>query len=860
MGVNKNPAYGHQGLSIVSGVPHVDLQQVLRDLSRERAVRGSASGGFVEDSNSHLAAENQALSLQAVVTCGIIHQVIPGIMIYRVIIDGHQGELLCGDMTCVSRPYSPNIGTLYPVGTRVIVLRLGRGDFGVILGTPVEPVLNYRLNFPHLLSGIGTFYYNNRQYIRSIITNPDLGLGLPDYSQGRPSDICDGDYSITNMFGGGFHTDPFQTSVRQSHDCGLWMFTMDRLLRIIGQSLQEFSAAHERYFGFDENETYGFEGIAMYPWEAYGFFRKPGTLYTKYDGKDGKDCVYSKGVGFMEPKDTETVPFYRLRRYTGFIGQGEVREVLIPPKDVVEGGTPFTHGTEQFPICVSRQHTLSDGTLLFESTQAIQFVKHSNIRTFHRRHDIDDPQGDDAASGGYSFSESPAPKNRPKPDGNITDQLLWAVRKQAGAAFSEHKKDFEEIPREQYPFEQDVQTGELSDLKTKDRIDDPPTVDLEIDERYDKVAVSGSRASLSFLPDGGVAIRGACGEEILLQGGNITLSCPGDVRIMPARSVISLAGDDTVFRAKNSIDLTATDNDVRIKAQRNLDMVGGMSGVGRTLLENKAEAYPSNRDVRDTEGENISGRGLLLKADESLVGVFGKRIYARTVQSGEIFLDADEGRGKIKSRADYFGVETVRNIDLGAGTGTSLLVISPTSITSSVTLRVFDNIYVDQRVVATEACNNNPTTRPVFDDNAHRIQRDNVTRFHEQNGMYFQQQFYEEDKIGTEEAVKNYTFSYRTTEQYGAGRFTFREPYWMELFGETACSTLVSWSEPVYKYQDKTDQLPWPGYKAWEEDESVTKNQTSLFNAETGIDIEQGGAAGDKKDTPANFFKVVDPQ
>jgi uncharacterized protein (DUF2345 family) len=81
---------------------------------------------------------------------------------------------------------------------------------------------------------------------------------------------------------------------------------------------------------------------------------------------------------------------------------------------------------------------------------------------------------------------------------------------------------------------------------------------------------------ISILPDSGIVLRGACGEEILLQGGNITLSCPSDIRVLPARSAVSLAGDDVVFRAKNSIDLTATDNDVRIKAERNLDMVGGM--------------------------------------------------------------------------------------------------------------------------------------------------------------------------------------------------------------------------------------------------------------------------------------------
>jgi hypothetical protein len=859
---NKTPGYGHQGLSVVAGVPHKDVDQELRDIymSLNASISGSASGGFAEDSDSVFAAKNQSVSHGHIVVFGTIHQVLSGLLTYRVIADGHQGELLCGDTFGYGLPHSVKTAVIYPVGTRVAALRIGRSEFGVILGALTEPVLNYRLNFPAILSGIGTFHYMRRAYIRSVITHADLGLGLPNYSQGRPADLCSGDYSITNMLGGGFHTDAFQTSLRQAHDCGIWMFAFDRLLRFIGRSVQEFSSAHERYIGADEHETYGFEGIAMYPWEAHGFFHKPDTLYEK---NEGNDFVFGDGVGFMEPKKSDAVPFYRIRRYTGFPAQGEIREVLIPPKDIKEGDV-FTADSEQIPLCVGRQQVLSDGTFLLESAQAIHLVKHSNIRTFHRTHEIDDPQGDDAA-GDYAFSESDAPKERPEQDGNITDQLLWSVRKQAGAAFSEHKKDFKEIPREQYPFEKDVQTGNLSDLKTADHVKDPPVTQLHIDNRYGEVPVSGSRASISILPGGGIALRGSCGEEILLQGGNITLSCPGDVRIMPARSVVSLAGDDVVLRAKNSIDLTATDNDVRVKAQRNLDMVGGMSGTGRTLLENKAESIPTNKDVRDREGENIGGHGLIFKADESMVGVFGKQIYVRSVQDGGIYLDGDEGKGNVKIRAKYLGVETIKNIELGAGTGTSLLTISPTSVTVSDSnaemgsLRVFGSIYVHRRVIATDACNNNPTAKPIFDDEAVQIQKDNVLGFNERNGMEFNTRFYEEDRIGTEEAIKNYTFSYRTVEQCGASRFEFREPYWMELYGESACSVLVSWAEPVYKYQDKTDQLPWPGYRAWEEDESVIKNQTVLYNAETGIDVEQGGATGDKKDVPAKFFKVIDP-
>jgi hypothetical protein len=835
--------YGHQGLSVVAGVPHVDSQNLERSLSqnRYRDIPGSASGGFMDDAASVLAAANQSLGGSGTLTLGLVHQVVPGLLAYRVITADHSGELICGDAMSSGYPQSARVGQFYPVGSLVLVFRHSTGDYGTILGFAANP--GGGRTFAPEIAGTHDAHYYNRVYTREIVTSSDLGEGFPNYQQWRPGDLCDGDYSIMTMFGGGFHTDLFQTSLRQSRDCGLWLFSLDKLARLVGRSIQEFSFAHERYAGMDEYETYGFEGTALYPWEARGFF--------------SEDAAKSK-----QEEETTAVPFYRTRRYTGFLGQGIVQEVLVPPKDV-DREKPFTESSEDVPICVSREQALLDGTLLFESAQAIHLVKHANIRTFKRVNEIDNPNGDDLAKGNYTFSKTPAPPNRPDQNNSVTDQILWTVREQAPAAFKEHAQDFHKIEPDKQIFEKDVQTGDVASLKRSDHIQDPPTAELFIDERYKDVKISGSRASISILPSGGIALRGSCGEEILLQGGNITLSAPGDIRLMPGRSLISLAGDDTVFRSKNSIDLTATDNDVRIKAERNLDMVGGMSGTGRTLLENKAEKYPTNKDVQGYEGENIGGRGLILRAEKSLVGTFGKRIYTRAVDNGDILLDADEGRGNIRSRANYFEVETVRNIDLGAGTGQTILTVSPTSVTSSSTLRVFENVYVHQRVVATNACNNNPTVKPVFDDKAVQTQEDNKENFHTRNGHYFQEQFYDENLIGTEDAIRNYTFSYRTTDQCGAGRFAFTEPYWMELYGEKACSTLVSWNEPVYKYQDTIDQLPWPGYEAWENDPSVEKNKTDLFDAETGLDSDNRGSGStgrdSEKETPADFFKIMDP-
>jgi hypothetical protein len=245
MTFNTTPGYGHRGLSVVSGQPTRDFQRLLRDMNRVEDVPGSSSGGILDDSNNLLAAKLQSVSVPPEILQGTIYHVFSGLQTYLVITDGNKGQVVCGDCFGPLQVQSPNVGMLYTIGARVIILRYGDSGYGVILGSPSEPVLNCARNYSGLISGIGTFHYDNRKYIREVTNNTDTGRGLPDYARNRPADICEGDYSITNMSGGGFHTDAFQTALKQAHDCGVWAFGMDKLLRFIGRSIQELSFAHK---------------------------------------------------------------------------------------------------------------------------------------------------------------------------------------------------------------------------------------------------------------------------------------------------------------------------------------------------------------------------------------------------------------------------------------------------------------------------------------------------------------------------------------------------------------------------------------------------------------------------------------
>jgi hypothetical protein len=860
---NHQVAYGHGHLHRTIDQPIQDFEGLRRETNRVEGVPGSASTGPSADPRGLLSARMQTVTTSATILEGVVHYVIPGAYTYRVILDGELGELICGDMMNASFTRSVRISQILPVGTRVLVLKQQGLNKGMIIGAPAREVLDYQYGQPVLASAIGRFHVQNRQYVRNVARSPDTGRGIPDYVQGRAVDVCEGDYMITNLAEGGFFTSPFETSVRQTHDCGVWMFSMDRLLRLAGRSVQEYSVAHERYAGMDEHETHGFEGTAGYPWEALGYYRKPDQPWKK---NTGTETVNGKGISFMEPDNPNAEPFYRRQVHTGYLGQGYTHEIRIPPKGVTqtESATPNLPDDGEVPIVVAREQILPDGAMIRESARAIHSVKHANIRSFKRIRAIDDPRGDDMATeteGKYEFSAAEPAGTMPQ---SVTDQVLWTVRNLAPALFRAHRGDFLPIERDGQAFEQDLDPGDLSTLASQNSVEEPLPVPLFVDERFGEKEYRAGRSTISQLENGDIVFRNACGAEIALRGSNIELSAPGDFRVNMGRSVIMLAGDDLVVRAKNSIDLTATDNDVRVKARRNCDLVAGTSGTGRMLIESQAVGTPGNRDVAGLEGENINGRGIVLKAKHSTVQTLAQRIYLRSLDAGTIVVDADAGRGTVKVDSYVTRIHGSAAVELAAGitsrmpnllSVTGSRTISKATIECHAQILALGAIFSDAGVVTTPADNfSKPPDYPRYKQMEDRLQN-----FIDAIPTWFQEQYWSEDQPGHEETIRNTMFSYRTTDQYGSHRFLFGEPFWMELYGEDACATLATWDEPVYRYQETSDQQPWPGYDRWTTEPVMTVGETRMYDAPERTDRDEPDESATRQVIPGEYFRIIDP-
>ena len=204
-----------------------------------------------------------------------------------------------------------------------------------------------------------------------------------------------------------------------------------------------------------------------------------------------------------------------------------------------------------------------------------------------------------------------------------------------------------------------------------------------------------------------------------------------------------------------------------------------------------------------------------------------------------------------------------------------LLSLGLTSAVLKGNLEVHGSTLIRDRCQADRGCNTTELenfSQPVTETGETRPQllEARIERFDETMGQSLAESFWAEDMPGHSDTIKNYMFSYRTTDQYGADRYAFEEPYWMELYGEAACSSLATWAEPVYTYQEETQQQPWPGHSVWAERESMAKLDSRYFDPETGKDRDTGKdresletgqpeTGQPEKVVPDKHLRIIDP-
>lgn len=800
---------------------------------------------------------------------------------YRVQLEDMDGDMPCCRLSETSMlPFSVRDTSPIAVMSHVLVWVPEESDYGIIIGVIPEKVENSGLMYPDWISQGSNTGVKREAYYRELYELTLRDGGAIDFSGNRPLDsLANGEWGRMSDLGGGFFLDMFMAFMRMDETCGLWLFYMDKLARLSGYNLDIHSSISEVMIRNDNGEGLHYSGSSPYPWEAQG--AKNFGVATHREISD-QEVHYQAPRGKYEPLNDEIKPFYRLEEYRGYLGQGYMRQLLLPSP--AKTGLYQYNGSDIHPAVFREQVGLS-GSYELASARSVAIVKRPIIPAGVRTEPPESATGDTNAIYTFSGINGSGPDHKvkglsaPSADHShvqetmsAADFLAYAFEWQALHPFHYHSDDFVTPRQADYTATLGFSTQQtplnFQQLQSKSQLDPPNRESNYVDHRYGDVDYSANSSGIFLLPEGGVVIRDGFGSEIRMVAGNIQISCPGDVWMQPGRNINMYAGDDLIARAKKSMDFTATENDVRFKAEKNLEFLAGNGGQqGRMLFENQAAA--ATHDAKDKFGEDISGSGFLFKAANSDLVTACRGIYLRTgsgsVAEGPIVLDASKGNREIRTISNVFdrhiqiqatdsfpidGKKTVSNVfsALNSTMQTSCQFDGGVIITKN-GLLVKGNLNVLAGHIGTEFSRRfegkvgelrGESLKTSKETIQAIVGRMDLDRRNAENTFKesIEEVYYDgNDKVGNEEFQSAMSFSLRTEEQMRTTEFKFAETYWQQL-SRAYGNPPGTWTERKVVTQGR-DMMPHPGLSNWQEKTSWLTQELSAHIPTTGLDHER---------------------
>jgi len=496
----------------------------------------------------------------------------------------------------------------------------------------------------------------------------DTNKGISDKSSRIPLDQTNaGEWIQITDTGLAITLDSYMAQMRVDEFTGLFLYYWDQLCRLAGVNLQLWSGSGFELESYDdEGEHCFYKGIATYPWEAMAMLKtpKPGVKEREPKPIQIDEAWYTR----LEPEEDNYQPFARAKSYGGYLGQGFYRILT----------TPYTKDTKDF----QKYEDETNYTSLFE--ERITLAGHYALRTAlgltigkrpviptpKRKKVVQDKKGDTAknykASSQFGdgdehkcYSEIKADSAYPQMQRilGVLDLHTHIFNWEGPHPFYYHKEDYH-YPQdsEMEDLKNNWEKIEFKELVSKQYLEPPEAVEVEIDHRTGgKAQIFPNSSSLTFLDDGGITLTDGFGSQIRMTGGNIHITAPGDVFVEAGRNATTWAGRDIHLRAKCSVDVTATDHDVRLKAEKNMQLLaangGGKHGL---LLESRSDAY--EWPFKEC-GHKAEYSGIVLRAKDSAIINWSKGYYTKTLGSGwkeGIIFDANDGKASFGIRAQNF--------------------------------------------------------------------------------------------------------------------------------------------------------------------------------------------------------------
>jgi hypothetical protein len=826
-----------------------------------------------------------AFSHAGVWKLGRIQMGMPGVNWYRVALEEGNSVQVCCRLQTDTTPtfFGTNDCSVFEPDTLVLVYQAPSLNHGIIVGAVPEQVSDGNDMFSDFVVQGSNVGFLRSQYYTDYMQQLGDNGGVYDFSNHRPLDELTFDWGKTTDTGISLHLDPFMFQIRVNEFCGLTGFysaNSPGLLRIRGYQLETDSAVHSEHYYDDEGENIYFRGETPYSWEANGLLKPEVESCREVDDLD----VLHVGIeSKLEPLEADQMPFFRYREYGGYLGQGRLRLMVLPPKALEDSEEPYTYTSEEAERGVFREHVQMDGQFVLESAKGILISKRrifavpKQIRLHLDDHTED---ADSSENENYRFAgqfgaegteehvvgdlETDEEQSHLLKAAAIHDVHSYLTNWKTNHPFSYRKGDFSLPEESEISEEATAYVPPFDRLETEDWLPPPESRKEKVDHRYGETAYVDVTSFIHMDEDGGIVISGANGEEIRLLGGNIELSCPGSVFIKPGKSVVGLAGKDIIMRANKSVDITSTVADVRLKAEHNMQLIAGNGAEnndrgGCLLLENRSRGI--RHDYPDKGGEAINGSGVIIKVPASEFAVMSREIYLRTgsspnIAAGNITLDADKGNRDVRVASNNCQVYAKTKITQTFGFPTAIKAntFDSTETVLGSPLRVdghghFNGLgafngYVYAVDGEFESREGRPVAKiadlPAWEARMKDVADTAEENRDEQQKLYqeaFTKRFYKTGAIGSKKTQRKISGSLRTEAEYGTENFVLPQSRWQAMNEQVKAGS--TWVERNVRYQGSNDkaQQPWPGKESWTKETmlSFTAKDYKFYDAENGI-------------------------
>tara|TARA_Y100001938_G_scaffold120883_1_gene168014 strand:- start:1712 stop:4657 length:2946 start_codon:yes stop_codon:yes gene_type:complete len=857
----------------------------MRDYQKAAPVKGDVSidSGLLGRAPAH----TQDLGVVTRVVTGVVVDSLAYAHLYKVQVDHGGPAMACTFLGSSSNTFmgAKSLTTLLP-STRVWVLLHPQMPYGVIIATEPDVIIDGRDSLADFITTVSRsgFKVDDAHAFPSVMAN---GSGVTDFSSWRPFDgTSAGEWGHITETGLRLFLDPFMAQLAVNEACGVFAFFFDNMLRLAGHNLQMRTSGSELEALNDQGEFINYQGYTPYTWENKGVTAHGVVPGTERDAQASQ--IDEQHYAEREPVYDDQKPFHRIQNYHGYLGQGGQRRIYLPPS----ADYYRYSNTSDSPAVFSEDMSLT-GRYSLRSAKAITIAKRVPMVNPERAR-RPEAVAEGEWEGNYKFAgvfhdDNSVPPGITVPDHEVRDELdfpdgatadyKWLVRAagvldahvhtfnwEANHAYWYHRGDWHVQQEEDGSIASMYQVPiPFGSLATSQYLEPPEARTHKVDHRYAETGDARyypNESSIDLLEDGGIVIADGFGSELRMTGGHVFISAPGDIWLKSGRNTNVWAGQDSITRAKNSVDITANDRDVRIKAENNMQLLAGNSGIGGLLLESRGTML---YDYAPNIGEDVSSGGVVVKSSKAPAVTLGEGVYIRSgldVSSsmGEITLDCNQGRGVYKTNAQYqehfvrHGIwwwfcdgegDNVGNITSSyefvpgwCSIGGSCGINGHLAINGHKANRGWDLVvdghyastWCDPRVYCLEG-ESLAQTLAFIEEATTQRQSLLASIGIEQYESQFVDWWYPGFMPGNNSKIASIGVSMRTQEQYLTSDFTLFEDRWQQLarLSEEASGTgsaqTGKWEENPVPITAKKDEpiatYPYPGKEAWKDDHNL---------------------------------------